>query len=81
MCYTVCVMREWLSGRASPCQGERREFESRLPLQKMGCKVSLHPIFLGDRKKCFRTNREMRSSKFEMNEDFRQTKCPVSAHR
>ncbi len=28
----VC-MREWLSGRASPCQGERREFESRLPLQ------------------------------------------------
>ena len=28
-------MREWLSGRASPCQGERREFESRLPLQPM----------------------------------------------
>ncbi len=28
-------MREWLSGRASPCQGERREFESRLPLQKI----------------------------------------------
>ena len=27
-------MREWLSGRASPCQGERREFESRLPLHK-----------------------------------------------
>ena len=27
------IMREWLSGRASPCQGERREFESRLPLQ------------------------------------------------
>ena len=26
------LMREWLSGRASPCQGERREFESRLPL-------------------------------------------------
>ena len=26
-------LREWLSGRASPCQGERREFESRLPLQ------------------------------------------------
>ncbi len=30
----VVIMREWLSGRASPCQGERREFESRLPLQK-----------------------------------------------
>ena len=26
-----CV-REWLSGRASPCQGECREFESRFPL-------------------------------------------------
>ena len=25
-------MREWLSGRASPSQGERREFESRFPL-------------------------------------------------
>ena len=28
------TLREWLSGRASPCQGERREFESRLPLQR-----------------------------------------------
>ena len=26
-------MREWLSGRALPCQGKCREFESRLPLQ------------------------------------------------
>ena len=25
-------MRMWLSGRASPCQGEGREFESRHPL-------------------------------------------------
>ena len=25
-------LREWLSGRASPCQGECREFESRFPL-------------------------------------------------
>ncbi len=24
--------RKWLSGRASPCQGEGREFKSRLPL-------------------------------------------------
>jgi hypothetical protein len=24
----------WLSGRASPCQGEGREFESRHPLQE-----------------------------------------------
>ena len=30
-------MREWLSGRASPCQGEGREFESRLAL----CKVQI----------------------------------------
>ena len=28
-------MREWLSGRASPCQGECRGFESRFPLQKV----------------------------------------------
>ena len=27
--------RKWLSGRASPCQGEGREFESRLPLQRI----------------------------------------------
>jgi len=25
-------LRTWLSGRASPCQGEGREFESRRPL-------------------------------------------------
>jgi hypothetical protein len=28
------VTREWLRGRASPCQGEGRGFESRLPLQR-----------------------------------------------
>src|SRR6266852_469759 len=27
------IEREWLSGRASPCQGEGRGFKSRLPLQ------------------------------------------------
>ena len=27
-------MREWLSGRALPCQGKCRGFESRLPLHK-----------------------------------------------
>ena len=27
------ILRMWLSGRASPCQGEGREFESRHPLQ------------------------------------------------
>ena len=32
--YEWRVLREWLSGRASPCQGECREFESRLPLHK-----------------------------------------------
>ncbi len=26
-------MRKWRSGSASPCQGEGREFESRLPLR------------------------------------------------
>ena len=33
--YSFHQMREWLSGRASPCQGERREFESRLPLHNI----------------------------------------------
>ena len=28
----IIYMREWLSGRALPCQGKCREFESRLPL-------------------------------------------------
>ncbi len=28
----VGYWRKWLSGRASPCQGEGRGFESRLPL-------------------------------------------------
>jgi hypothetical protein len=30
----LCIhtMRKWLSGRASPCQGEGRGFEPRLPL-------------------------------------------------
>ncbi len=30
------LTRKWLSGRASPCQGEGRGFESRLPLQRTG---------------------------------------------
>ena len=37
-------MREWLSGRASPCQGERREFESRLPLTQ-GTHTSVCVLF------------------------------------
>ena len=30
--------RKWLSGRASPCQGEGRGFESRLPLHFLDTK-------------------------------------------
>ncbi len=30
--YSNCCLREWLSGRVSPCQGESRGSESRLPL-------------------------------------------------
>ena len=36
-------MRKWLRGRASPCQGEGREFESRLPLQLCGCSSMVEP--------------------------------------
>ena len=28
----IIILREWLSGRALPCQGRYRGFESRLPL-------------------------------------------------
>ena len=31
--HNYLFLRKWLSGRASPCQGEGRGFESRLPLQ------------------------------------------------
>ena len=31
-CKSRIIVRKWLSGRASPCQGEGRGFESRLPL-------------------------------------------------
>ncbi len=34
ICYNTLVVRKWLRGRASPCQGEGREFESRLPLHQ-----------------------------------------------
>ena len=39
------IVRKWLRGRASPCQGEGREFESRLPLHFCGCSsmVELQP--------------------------------------
>ncbi len=45
------MRRKWLSGRASPCQGEGREFESRLPLQgdvaKWIRRGSAKPLFTG----------------------------------
>src|SRR2546429_9360433 len=37
-------MREWLSGRASPCQGESRGFDPRLPLPFL---IHLHLTFAG----------------------------------
>ena len=45
----VTNMRKWLSGRASPCQGEGREFESRLPLQRKTVKCdSLFSLCFND---------------------------------
>ncbi len=40
------TMRKWLSGRASPCQGEGREFESRLPLFYFELRLELNAVFL-----------------------------------
>ena len=33
--FTKLDLRVWLSGRASPCQGECRAFESRHPLKEL----------------------------------------------
>ena len=41
-------MREWLSGGASPCQGEGRGFESRLALEKQEKAVSNDTVFFID---------------------------------
>ena len=41
----ISFLRKWLRGRASPCQGEGREFESRLPLHQK-IKVELVRPFL-----------------------------------
>ena len=39
-------MREWLSGRALPCQGKCREFESRFPLHFFYYGVFSHKVML-----------------------------------
>ena len=36
ICGTGNCDRKWLSGRASPCQGEGRGFESHLPVHNLG---------------------------------------------
>ena len=38
-------MRKWLSGRASPCQGEGRGFDSRLPLHLLAPLAQLDRVF------------------------------------
>ncbi len=40
--------RKWLSGRASPCQGEGRGFKSRLPLQHHTSRIRFHVTHRGD---------------------------------
>ena len=50
-------MREWLSGRALPCQGKGREFESRLPLQtKRPLEKEVFLCFWGFEKNFFKNN-------------------------
>ena len=39
--YSFFNRRKWLSGRASPCQGEGRGFESRLPLRPPRARASM----------------------------------------
>ncbi len=40
-------MREWLSGRASPCQGEGRGFESRFALLTDPVRTKVHAALVG----------------------------------
>ncbi len=46
------VLREWLSGRASPCQGESRGFDPRLPLHAVKARVGLKRSSLTGRRPC-----------------------------
>src|SRR5665811_2139007 len=39
------AVRKWLSGRASPCQGEGRGFESRLPLPESNVRWTFHRTY------------------------------------
>ncbi len=49
-------MREWLRGRASPCQGEGRGSESRLALNSRGAAVLQHRFFMTERVKTLPDN-------------------------
>jgi hypothetical protein len=45
----IWKLREWLSGRASPCQGESRGFDPRLPLQSVWVGGNDKELFLTQR--------------------------------
>ena len=49
-------VRKWLRGRASPCQGEGREFESRLPLH------FFYPVIIATRPHLFPSRTQKLSS-------------------
>ena len=75
-------MRKWLRGRASPCQGEGREFESRLPLQQEAADPQYAAIFIGVWRSlvaCLNGVQEAGSSNLLTQTDDGQTKdCPFS---
>ncbi len=55
-------VREWLSGRASPCQGEGREFESRLALLILtNCIMDMREWLSGRASPCQGEGREFES--------------------
>ncbi len=54
--------RKWLSGRASPCQGEGRGFKSRLPLHASQAARSLASGLMGRAPRCRHTPRRRSSA-------------------
>ena len=64
-------MREWLSGRALPCQGRYRGSESRLPLHGVVAKATTSSFLMGIRPRGFPIARKASESRLRMIDDYK----------
>ena len=65
-------MREWLSGRALPCQGRYRGSESRLPLHGVVAKATTSSFFsMRIRPRGFPITRKVSESRLRMIDDYK----------